>query len=122
MSSAKISTHLDEETQIIYQYIEGVIDEEDSTKLYDLTEALRARLKDQNKIRILTVSNKIGKSTSKARKTLLDNLQKPELYKMAVLGRNPYMRVLFTFILRVTGVKKAKMFNDEQDAVRWLRE
>jgi hypothetical protein len=122
MSSAKISMRLDETTQIIYQNVEGVVDDEDSDTLFAMTQELAARLKDRHKIRILTVSNQTGKTSSKARKALLKNMQDPDLYKIAVMGRNPYMKAIFTFILKVTGLKKTKMFTVEQEAVTWLCE
>jgi hypothetical protein len=122
MSSAEISMHLDEKTQIIYQHVEGIIDDEDSDRLYSMTDVLAARLKDRHKVRILTISDRIGKTSSNARKALLRNMRDPDLYKIAVMGRNPYMKALFTFILSVSGMKKTKMFTDEADAVRWLCE
>jgi hypothetical protein len=120
MSSAKFSMHLNEENQIIYQYVEGVIDDEDSDNIYKMTEALANGLKDRHKVRILTISDKIGKGSPKMRRSLLKNMQDPDLYKIAVMGRNPYMRILFSFILRSTGMKKARIFSDEQEAVQWL--
>jgi len=70
MSSAKISMRLDEKTQIIYQNVEGIIDDEDSVSLFEMTEKLADKLTDRHKIRILTVSNQVGKSSSKTRKAL----------------------------------------------------
>jgi hypothetical protein len=120
MSSAKISTHLDEGLQIIRQNIEGVIDEEDADNLSNMIKALSADLKDPRRVSVLVVSNDFGKGTTKARKRLLENLDEADLYKIAVMGKNPYMKTLFTFILKVTGTKKVKMFTIEQEAVHWL--
>jgi hypothetical protein len=122
MSSAKISTYLDEGLQIIRQNIEGVIDEEDADNLSNMIKTLSAGLKDAHKVRVLVVSDGLGKGTTKARKRLLENLDEVDLYKIAVMGKNPYMKTLFTFILMVTGTKKVKIFIGEQEAVRWLNE
>jgi hypothetical protein len=122
MSSAKISTHLDEGLQIIRQNIEGVIDEEDANNLSNMIKTLSAGLKDPRKVRVLVMSNDFGKGTTKARKRLIENLDVADLYKIAVMGKNPYMKTLFTFILKVTGTKKVKMFTGEQEAVLWLNE
>jgi hypothetical protein len=122
MSSAKISMHLDEGLQIIRQNIEGVIDEEDAKSISTMTKNLSAGLKDPRKVRVLAVSNDLGKGTTKARKRLIENLDEADLYKIAVMGKNPYMKTLFTFILKVTGTKKVKMFTGEQEAVLWLNE
>jgi hypothetical protein len=122
MSSAKISIHLDENLQIIRQDIDGVIDEEDAENISTMTKTLSAGLKDPQKIRIFSVSNGFGKATAKARKRLLKNLQQPDLYKIAVMGTNPYMKTVFAFILIATGTKKVKVFTIEHEALRWLNE
>jgi hypothetical protein len=122
MSSAKFSMRLDEKNQVIRQFVEGVIDDEDSESIKTMTERLSAGLKDPHKIRVLTVSNDIGKASSKARRSLLKNMEDPDLYKIAVMGNNPYMKILFSFILKATRIKKARVFTDEHEAVRWLQE
>ena len=122
MSCAKFSMRLDEKTRIIYQYVEGVLDDDDSAALLKMTKTFAEKLEDRHKVRILVVSNEMGKATSKARKSLLMNMQDPDLYKIAVMGKNQYMKTLFSFILKVTGIKKTRVFTDEQEAVRWLCE
>jgi hypothetical protein len=122
MSSAKISLELDEKNQIIRQVIEGMIDDEDSETIFKSTKELAARLKDPHKVRILAISDNMAKSSPKARKDLLNNIKDPDLYKIAVMGKNPYMKAVFSFILKVTGTRKTRIFSKEQDAVRWLTE
>jgi hypothetical protein len=122
MSSAEISVRLDEHLQIIRQDVNGIIDEEDADTISTMTKTLSAGLKDPQKIRILSVSNGFGKATSKARKRLLDNLKQSDLYKIATMGTNPYMKAVFSFILMASGTKKVKVFTSEQDAIRWLNE
>jgi hypothetical protein len=122
MSSAKFSMHVDKDLQIIRQNIEGIVDEEDANSISIMTETLAKELKEPRKVRILAVSNDFGKGTTKARKRLLENLDQADLYKIAVMGKNPYMKTLFSFFLKVTGSKKVMVFISEQDAVRWLNE
>jgi pantoate kinase len=120
MSSAKFTISRDEELQIIRQTIEGIIDEEDSKRILEMTVALANGLKDPNNVRVLTVSNDFGKATSRARKQLMKNLNESKLHKMAVMGKNPFMKTLITFIVMATGLKKVKLFTGEKEALDWL--
>jgi hypothetical protein len=39
---------------------------------------------------------------------------------MALVGSNPFLKALTSFIFIATGLDKARMFSNENDAVEWL--
>jgi hypothetical protein len=110
----------DEKSQVIYQWIEGSLDEDDSNRMTAGIVELKKRLREPDKIRILAISEKPEKPTPGARRLFMENARKEDLYKMAVLGRNPYMRAAVSFLLMVSGLKKIRIFPDETAALKWL--
>jgi hypothetical protein len=113
---------LDEKTQVIYQWIEGSLDEDDSKRMTAGIIELKKKLHEPDRIRILVVSEKPAKPTPGARRRFLADARRDDLYKMAILGRNPYMRAAVSFILMVSGLKKLRVFPDEPEALKWLSE
>jgi hypothetical protein len=112
---------VDKKNQIIRQYVEGIITEEDAVHISSMTASLAQGLKEPEKVRILVVTEKYGKPSPKARKHLMQDMNRPELYKMAIVGSNPYARAFFNLYLLVTRSKKLKTFLREQDAMEWLQ-
>jgi hypothetical protein len=118
----KFTMELDEEFQIIRNQIFCGLDEDLARQLTNSVAAVLPRLKDPNKVRFLVFINLANKGTTKGRKILMENFKRPELYKMAVLGNNPYMAALAAFFFVASGVNKVKLFSNERDAILWLNE
>jgi hypothetical protein len=118
----KFTVELDEKFQIIRNRIFCGLDDDLATKITDAMIATKSRMKDPGKVKALVFFNLASKGTTKGRKILMDNLKRPDFYKMAVLGNNPYMAALATFFFVATGINKVKLFSDENDAIRWLNE
>jgi hypothetical protein len=112
--------HLDEKKQIIYQRVEGPLDTEDSKKIFEMVVEFKKKLLDPDKIRILAFSDTTEKPTPEARRMLIEHEKRDDLYKLAVVGKNPYMRTVLSFFLMVSGSKKVRMFTTEADALIWL--
>jgi hypothetical protein len=119
---ANFTISLDDKLQIIRQDITGQVDVEDAQKISSATRAIARELKDPQRVRILAVSPRAGKVESKARKILMNDLNDPVLYKIALVGSNPFIKALTSFIFIVTRLDKARMFSNEKDAVEWLNE
>jgi ABC-type cobalamin transport system permease subunit len=111
---------LDDTLQIIRQTITGQIDEEDAKKISSTTRAVARELKDPRRVRILAVGANVGKTGSKVRKILMNDLNDPTLYKIALVDSNPFIKALISFMFIVTGLDKARTFSDEKDAIGWL--
>ncbi|HMD67872.1 MAG TPA: STAS/SEC14 domain-containing protein [Chitinivibrionales bacterium] len=118
----KISVYLDEEHQIIRQNFDGNLDEDMVQRFLEESRAAAARLKDPKKIRILGVADSLGKGSPEARRQLLRNLDHDDVYKVALLGKNPFMNVAISFFLAIKPSNKIRMFGNEDDALRWLME
>lgn len=119
---ADIRLQLDEKTQVIYQWVEGDFSEKDSDRIVAMIGELKPRLRDPDRIRILALSEKPGKPTPSARRSLLENAKREDLYKMAIAGGNPYMKALVSFFCIASGMKKVRAFTKESDALQWLVE
>jgi hypothetical protein len=119
---ARFIVELDEKLQIIRNRIFCGLDDELAVQITEAMIAAKSRMKDPDKVRALVFFNLASKGTTKGRKILMDNLKRPDFYKMAVLGNNPYMAALATFFFVATGINKVKLFSDESDAIRWLNE
>ena len=118
----KISVYLDEELQVIRQHLDGDIDEKMALQLFEETGAAVARLRDPNQVRVLAVSDSIGKAGAKVRRMMLNNLFNDNVYRVALVGKNPFMRAAVSFFLVLKPSKKIRMFGNEDEALRWLNE
>ena len=118
----KISVYLDEELQVIRQHLDGNIDEGMATKFFEESRAAAARLKDPKKIRVLAISNSLGKGTPKARRKLMANLNNDDVYRVALVGKNPFMNAAVSFFLVIKPSKKVRVFGNENEALQWLNE
>jgi hypothetical protein len=121
----RFTTVLDEKLQIIRNHVRGGLDEEMATGLHETLVALLPKLKNPGKVKILVFLDKTSdgvKGTPKGRRMLMEHFKRPDLYKMAVVGGNPYMKALATFVFIATGVNKVRLFSNEHDAVQWLNE
>ncbi|MCG2718063.1 MAG: STAS/SEC14 domain-containing protein [Nanoarchaeota archaeon] len=75
------------------------------------------------KRRILVDLRKIGKATSGARKAYSESAKSGVVPKFAVLVATTYHKVLASFILTASGMSKsAKVFINEEEALKWLKE
>lgn len=119
---AKFEIHVDEKLQVIRLQVEGQIDEETSQAVLDTIEKLVPGLKNPEKVKTLVISSNFGKATPKGRKIFYENVKRPTLYKMAFVGKSMYIKAIITFIQIFSGLKKVRLFSDEQEAIRWLNE
>lgn len=118
----KITVYLDEKLQVIRQNFDGNIDEDMVQRFLEENHAAAARLKDPKKIRILGVADSLGKGSPEARRQLLSNLSDADVYRVALVGKNPFMNVAVSFFLAIKPSKKIRVFGNEDDAMRWLLE
>lgn len=117
-----LSVHLDEELQVIRQQLDGDIDEKMAARFFEESRVAAARLRDPKKIRVLAISDNLGKGTPEARRSLMDNLNHDDVYRVALVGKNPFMKAAVSFFLILKPSKKIRMFGNEDEALRWLNE
>lgn len=113
---------LDEKLQIIRNHIFCGLDEELARQLTNAVAAIILRMRNPKKARFLVFINLASKGTTKGRRILMENFKRPDFYKMAILGNNPYMAAMANFFFVATGKNKAKLFSNEDEALQWLNE
>jgi len=118
----EISVCLDEKLQVIRQRLDGNIDDEMVTTFFNESQTAAARLKDPKKIRVLAISDTLGKATPGARRRLMNNLTNDDVYRVALVGKNPFMNAAISFFLVIKPSKKIRVFGNENDALHWLVE
>jgi hypothetical protein len=57
-----------------------------------------------------------------ARNYFAESLKKEKYAKCAIFGLTTFARVLVSFIVYASGVKKVRYFTKEEDALKWLKE
>jgi hypothetical protein len=72
--------------------------------------------------RILVDFRKTRRSSPQVRKIYADAARENLFPKSAVLVSSTYQRVLTLFVLKATGAKGIRVFSEEEEALRWLRE
>ena len=117
---ARFEVTLDEEHQIIRQWVDGHLDLETFERLEAETEVCVQRLRDPGRVCVLVNAPKLGHSKAEARRTMARSLKRPNLYRLAVYDATPIGRVMIRFMSVVSGVDKARAFATEAEAVAWL--
>jgi hypothetical protein len=119
-AGVRFTVELDEERQIIRQWVDGHVDLETFRRVEAETEACAQRLEDPGRVRILVNAPKLGHSNRQARRAMADSLRRPTLHRLAIHGANPIGRVMIRFLTVAAGVDKARGFATESEAVAWL--
>lgn len=109
----------DEEFKIIRNQSEGDFEEKDAA---DQIHAIN-KLADSKpgKVAVLNDLTNAGTASSGARKLFAEILKSDKITKHAFLGMKTMTRVIVSFIMKASGVKNAKFFDNEEDALRWLK-
>jgi hypothetical protein len=119
---AQFKICLDEELQLIRYYIEGQVGEAEAFAIEDLSGKLIPGLKNPEKVNLLVFSSGFAKATPRARKIFYQNMKRPAVHKLAVVGTSRLVKAFVSFMQIASGSKKMKLFTDEQEAIRWLNE
>jgi hypothetical protein len=118
--TAKVNAWLDDDRRFVRQRVEGDMDAEGFNRLDDETVKLAAQLRDPKCVMILFDAREAGRASFQARRAMVQTLQRPLLSRLAVFGAKPVGRLMMRFILRVSGQKKIRFFDEEKEAVEWL--
>ena len=62
-----------------------------------------------------------GKASSRARKIYADLMKEKRIKKQAFVGMSTLTRVIVSFIMNFSGVKNARYFDTEKEALEWLK-
>jgi len=117
----RLEVYIDK-NDIIHQIFEGFLVEDDALKLEKETERLVAILKNPSKVRIFVDSTKERKVELKARKILMANLKRDNVYKLAVWGAHPFTHGIVNLFRIAAKISKIRSFKDRDEAYRWLLE
>ena len=112
----------DEKEQVIRQYIEGPVGEPEAMDIQNKTGEAIPLLKNPEKVRLLIFTSNLGKTTPKARKIFYENVKRPALHHVAVIGTSALVKAFVSFVLIISNSKKVRLFSCEQEALRWLNE
>jgi hypothetical protein len=86
------------------------------------TERMISLLRTVEKVRVLMDVRNLTKVPPKAREAMVKR-QLPASDKIAVVGASSMVRVLGTLVLKVIpNVKASRFFDNEEDALDWLKE
>jgi hypothetical protein len=118
--TAQVETWIDDDRRFIRQRVVGDMDAEGFKRLDDQTVKLAEQLRDPQRVMILFDASEAGRASFQARRSMIQTLQRPLLGRIAVFGAKPVGRLMIRFILRVSGVKKIRFFDDERQAIEWL--
>jgi hypothetical protein len=79
--------------------------------------------KIEGKAKILGDATEAGFGpTTAARKIYAEIIKSPKIGKAAIFGLSKPNQVIVSFLLNVTGKKDLKVFQTEEEALRWLKE
>jgi UDP-N-acetylmuramyl pentapeptide synthase len=74
------------------------------------------------KVAILNDMTEAGKASSRARKIFVNLIKNKKLRKHAFVGKKTVPRVVVSFIINFAGVKNARYFSTENEALKWLKQ
>jgi hypothetical protein len=116
----KFEVTLDEELQIIRQWVDGHMDLKTFKEIEAKTQACVNRLRDPDHVRLLVNAPKLGHTRADARRSMAASMKRPNLFRMAVYDATPIGRVMLRFMTLASGVNKARAFATEAEALEWL--
>lgn len=109
----------DEEFKIIRNQAEGDFEERDAedqmNAIHKLADSIPGR------VAVLNDLTRAGTASSGGRKIFAEMMKSDKITKHAFLGMKTVTRVIVSFIMKASGVKNAKFFENEEDALRWLK-
>jgi hypothetical protein len=116
----KFEVKLDEELQIIRQWVEGNLDLETFREIDAQTDACAGRLRDPSRVRVLVSAPKLGHARADARRTMAASMKRPNLFRLAVYDATPVGRVMIRFMTVLAGINNTRAFATEAEALAWL--
>jgi hypothetical protein len=106
------------EDTILYVISNGDTDEEAAIRI---KEVILEFFKARSKTHIFVDMNNFGKITPEARKKAKEVMNHEKTGNIAFVGNHPVARVIAEFLILVAGNKRSKFFNNEEDALNWLK-
>ena len=118
--ATKVRAHLDEDRQIITQWLDGPVSVEEFEELIGMTAECVGRLRNPDDVRILVDGRQMGKSDPKVRKMGMRVFADKGINKLAVWGAGALVRTTFRFATIPLGRRNIRMFRTRDEAVEWL--
>jgi hypothetical protein len=121
MNNSKIHHKIwwDEKDKIVRSEFYGDADEKVAKEQIESMSKFYKTLKGD--ILVLIDLTQAGSTTSKARTIYADALKKMSVKKHAFIVKNIVLKVTVDFIMKASGAKNVKFFNDNEEALQWLK-
>jgi hypothetical protein len=123
-SQPKFEIWWDKKEKIIRIHIFGEQTEKEAKNIIEETEKLIASLekKGVKAIKILADMTKAGAASSEARSIFSEFFKGGTLDKIALFGGEKVPRIMAKMMFAYASYKKAKYFDIEKEALKWLKE
>jgi hypothetical protein len=125
-TSTKFKMWFDEDNKIFRCVIIGDQTEKDAHEMFEqIWQLIDQVVKEGGKVEKIDVLNdvsragKIGKKAREINATFFKNIQ---VNKVAIMGANTFRRTMINIIYRLAGFKNVKFFNNEKQAIAWLKQ
>lgn len=109
----------DEKEKIVRAQAVGLFDE--NLAQWVLKETRRIGEKHGGRIAWMIDLSRMTHATSAARKLLAEASRHPSIQKYAFFGASIFIRTTANFVLVAAGQKNARHFDNETDALKWLK-
>lgn len=109
------------EDNILQLNFTGFIGDEDAVNHAKELDDYLADSSAQNPMHFLIITYDMGKVSAKSRQSFAQRNQDLRVGKSAVVGANRILRVLSLFILKASGRDNIRLFDDEKEALAWLK-
>ena len=70
---------------------------------------------------IIVDANRGAKPTPEARKIFKEMTEHKQIGKVAIIGMNPVVKMMATFVIGISEKKNMKIFKTREEAIAWLK-
>jgi hypothetical protein len=110
----------DKSRQIIRCRGEGILTGMEAEKVSTAVTAVVKDLDDPSRVRILVDGRSFDKMDADARRVIMADYKRDDLYRMAIWGVPGYIRLFLNAWYRAFGTDKVHFFDTEAAALNWL--
>ena len=120
LNKAKYKVWWDEKEGIIRQKAWGDFEEKDAkAQSIQINNIINSQ---SGKVLVLNDLSESGKASSQARKIYSEMMKNEKVKKHAFVGMKIMTKVIVSFIINFSGAKNVRLFNTEEEAIKWLKE
>ncbi len=101
----------------------GDIDEAEVLAYIEAYRTYLEKASAESPLHTIIEASEVGKASASVRRvfgTLFQDVD-PRSGKSAIIGASRYIRVLAGFVIKATGTKDLRLFQDETEAIKWFQ-